>query len=217
MSHRKSTLKKPDAEFLAHATTINMQCTENKDTWNIEANRLTSFSNLLTKAHDAYEVNMDKTTKNAITSANKKTAFEELKHFMGPFIDYLVANTYVPDEALEYMGLRSRHRHARQPLPRPKEEILISVKKQHGEMTVYAARPEYDHPVSGISTAKHHGFIVRYREDGKEDKFALSTRLHLTLFFEREDEGKRVWISAAWINPRLETGPWCNEISEIIG
>jgi hypothetical protein len=45
---------------------------------------------LLTKAHDAYELNMDKTVKNAITSANKKTAFAELKHFMVSFIDYLV-------------------------------------------------------------------------------------------------------------------------------
>jgi hypothetical protein len=45
----------------------------------------------------------------------------------------------------------------------------------------------------------------------------VSTRLHHTIFFEHDDEGKRITLSAAWVNPRFEPGPWCEEISEVIG
>jgi hypothetical protein len=41
--------------------------------------------------------------------------------------------------------------------------------------------------------------------------------LHHTLFFEPEEEGKRILLKAAWVNHRMEAGPWSNEISEIIG
>jgi hypothetical protein len=217
MSRRKSSLEKPDEQFLADATTINALCNQNASEWYIDPDRLKDFNSFLGNAQSAYTLNNNKATKNAITSANKKAAFGELKHFMGSFINYLEVNTYVPDEALAYMGLRSREHHAHQPLPRPKEEIVISVKKQHDEMTIYAAIPEQDHPTAGVGPVKHHGFVIRYREEGKEDKLVVSTRLHHTLFFEREDEGKRIFISAAWVNPRLETGPWSDEISEIIG
>jgi hypothetical protein len=215
---RKSTLQKPDEEFLAQATTMNTQCNLNASIWNIDHDKLNTFNVLIANAQNTYALNNDKATKNAITSANKKVAFGELKHFLGPFIDYLVVNTYVPDEALQYMGLRSREHHAHLPLPRPIDEIVLSVKKQHDEMTVYAARPEQDHPTAGVGPTKHHGFMLRYREEGETGyKTEVSTRLHHTIFFEREDEGKRIFLSAAWVNPRLETGPWSEEISEIIG
>jgi hypothetical protein len=60
--------------------------------------------------------------------------------------------------------------------------------------------------------------MLRYKKEGDADyKTVVSTRLHHTLFFERDDEGKRVTLSAAWVNPRLEAGPWSDEISEVIG
>jgi hypothetical protein len=34
---------------------------------------------------------------------------------------------------------------------------------------------------------------------------------------EYEDRGKEVFLSAAWVNPRLEPGPWSDEITEIVG
>jgi hypothetical protein len=217
MKHRQGTLRKPDKDFMALATTINEQCNQNASEWYIDPDKLKAFNGLLTNAQNAYNANNDKATKNAITSANKKAAFGELKHFLGSFIDYLEVNTYVPDQALAYMGLRSREHHAHQPLPRPQDEIVISVRKQHDEMTIYAAIPEKDHPTDGVGPAKYHGFMIRYREEGKDYIMIASTRLHHTIFFERDDEGKRIFISAAWINPRLETGPWSDEISEIIG
>ncbi|MDR0614509.1 MAG: hypothetical protein LBF82_00850 [Lactobacillales bacterium] len=219
MSKNQGTLNKPDAEVLAHANTIDSQCHQHEPDWNIDTNRLATFDTVLFNANTAYQANSDKATKNAITVANKNAAFGELKHNMGTFINYLELNTQVPDAALEAMGLRPRQHHAHLPLPRPAEQLVLSVKKQHDEITVYAARPEQDQPTAGVGPAHYHGFALRYRVEGENEveKTVISTRLHHTLFFERTDEGKRVFLSAAWVNPRLEEGPWSGEISEIIG
>jgi hypothetical protein len=90
--------------------------------------------------------------------------------------------------------------------------------RQHDEITVYVARPEHDQPTQGVKPTKYHSFKLRWRYEGETaDRFELSTRLHYTLRFDREDETKRVILSAAWINPRLEAGPWSEDISEVIG
>jgi hypothetical protein len=215
--HRSSTLQKPDAECLAQANTINEQCHAHLE-WNIDPQRQSAFDTLLSNANNSYRLNLDKATKNAITAANKKVDFGELKHFLGPFIDYLEVNTNVPDAALQFMGLRSREHHAHQPLPRPTDPPVISVRKLHDELTVYAAQPEHDQPTAGVAPKHYHGFIIRTRHEGEDTyQTVVSNRLHHTLFFERADEGKRIFISAAWVNPRLEPGPWCEEIGEIIG
>ncbi|MDR2120012.1 MAG: hypothetical protein LBP64_03960 [Tannerella sp.] len=218
MTRRSGTLEKPDAEFLAQANTINTQCNLNKAGWAIDPDRLTEFDSLLKNANHAYEVNSDKATRNAMTSAAKKAAFGELKHFLGIFIDYLEVNTNVPDEALAFMDLRPRQHHASQPLPPPKEMLVLLIRKLHDEMTLYASRPEQGHPVESTGPKHYHGFMIRYKLEGEANyRTAVSTRLHHTIFFDHADEGKHVYISAAWVNPRLEPGPWSDEITEIIG
>ncbi|MDR0757284.1 MAG: hypothetical protein LBF85_05485 [Tannerella sp.] len=43
MTSRRSTLNKPDEEFLAQANTINSQCHLNVQDWNIDSGRLADF------------------------------------------------------------------------------------------------------------------------------------------------------------------------------
>ena len=218
MISRRSTLVKPDAQFIALANTIYEQCNEHAAEWAIDAHRLETCATLLAAANAAYEANSDRATCNAITASAKKAAFVELKRFLANFIDYMEVNMSVPNAALVAMGLRSRERHGRQPLPRPAEAPLISVRRQHGELVIHAARPSHGHSVQGTLPEHYHGFIVRYKKDGDADfHIVASTRKRCTLCFERADEGKRIWLSAAWLNPRLETGPWCEDITEIIG
>ncbi|MDR0728846.1 MAG: hypothetical protein LBF19_01810 [Prevotellaceae bacterium] len=214
---RQSILNKPDRDVLAQAKMINQQSHLHETDCQIEAPRLTEFDAVLTNAETTYAANIDPATKNAITSANKKVAFGELKHFEGMYINYLEVNTNVPDAALDYMGLRPRHPHAHLPLPIPPEAPVISVLRQHDELTVYAARPEQDQPTSGVGLPRYHGFAIRYTIDGHEAQTVNTTRLHHILHFEHADEGKAVTITAAWVNPRLETGPWCDPLTIIIG
>ncbi|MDR1180539.1 MAG: hypothetical protein LBL13_00965 [Bacteroidales bacterium] len=217
MTHSHGTIKRTDADFLNQANTIAAECNAHKTDWNIDDDRLNGFIALLTNANNAYTANNNLAIKNAITSANKKAAFGELKHALGPFVNYLEVNSHVPDAALAAMGLRPRHHPSRRPLPRPTEQPVISVRKQHDEMTVYAQRPGHDQPNSTVASAHAHGFMLRHKMEGDAQyQTTVSTRLHHTLFFERTDEGKRLYLAAAWINPRFEEGPWSEEISEII-
>jgi hypothetical protein len=202
---------------LAEAKNINNQCHAHTD-WSVEPTRLTQFDTLLAAAQSAYEANRDPATKNATTAITKRTAFAELKNFLSLFINYLEGNIAVPDDAIELMGLRPRHPHAHQPLPAPPEAPVISARKQHGEITIYAAKPEHDQPTSGVAPTHYHGFLLYYKFKGEaEYKNVVSTRLHHTLYFEPEDDGKRILFKAAWVNSRMQHGPWSNEISEIIG
>jgi hypothetical protein len=42
------------------------------------------------------------------------------------------------------------------------------------------------------------------------------TRLHYTLIFTDAEEGKHIRIQGAWINPRIQNGPWSEEVRELI-
>jgi hypothetical protein len=211
-------MQKSDSDLLASAETVLSECTQHSTEWVIEPIRLSDFSTEVSGARYAFNENSNKATKNAYTVANKNAAFGRLKHGFSIFIDYLELNPGVPDAALAAMGLRPREHHAHMPLPRPEERLLLSVRKGVDELTVYAMRPEEGHPTSSVAPESHHGFTLRYRMEGDAaEKYVTSTRLHHTLFFDRADEGKRIFLSGAWVNPRLETGPWSEEISEIIG
>jgi hypothetical protein len=218
MSKQRSTLNKPDGLFLSMANSIEEQCTEHKTAWHIETERLEKLRSLLAEANETYKANSDIALKNAVTAANKKFAFAELKHYLNNFINYLIANLDVPDEALSSMGLRTRRRPARLPLPRPTDSPILLLRQQHGEITVHVSRPLYDHPAASVVPTHHfHGFALQYRVDGDPHyQTVYSTRLRHTLRFAAEHMGKTVFLSAAWINPRLETGPWSSDYSAII-
>lgn len=218
MTHSHSSLQKPEAQLLAQLNGINTQCQENKTQWQLEDDRLADYGLALTNANNAYAANNDPVTKNAFTVANKNAAIGELKHSASTFIDYLELNTHVPDSALDAMGLRPRHHTGSHPLPKPAEQPVATVKQHHEEITVYVSQPEHDHPTSTVAPQKFHAFMVRYKLQGDAKYLtAVSMRLHHTLYFEHEDRGKEVLLATAWVNPRLEPGPWSDEISVIIG
>jgi hypothetical protein len=216
--HKKSAFEQPDDQFIAHVNTVLSQCTAHSTEWKLPEDRLTSLNRLVTNATTAYTANKDKATHNLITSANKKAAFSDLKHFLSLFVDFLEGNLSVPDEALAIMGLRPRVHHVSEPMPRPTEAPVIRVIKQHGEMAVYVSRAERGQPTQTATQKHYYGFKIRWRFEGeKQDHTDVSTRLHYTLHFDREDETKRIIIAVAWINPRLEEGPWTEDISEVVG
>lgn len=214
----RSNLKLPDEQFIAYANTINDQCTTHSSEWNLDAARLSTLTTLTTNANQAYEANRDKAKRNLITSTNKKTAFGELKHFLSLYVDYLEGNLSVPDDALAIMSLRPRVHQASQPIDRPKEAPDLTIVKQHDEMTAYVSRTELGHPTQSVTQPKYHGFKLRWKfEDETVYRTEVSTRLHYTIHFDRTDETKRVVLAAAWINPRLEEGPWSEDVVEIVG
>jgi hypothetical protein len=214
MAHRNSTLQKPDAQFVAMANNINTECTAHAGNWQLDPADLSALQALTANANTAYAANSNLSTKNRITVAEKQYAFAELKRFLSFFIKTLIGNKHIPDEALTVMELPPRKRHFRLPLPPPTDAPVISVVRLHDEMRVYVSRPKHDHPVGAV---KHHGFMLRWKKEDDDYQTVISTRRSHTLCFERADERKRVLLSAAWVNPRLQPGPWSEEIMEIVG
>ena len=218
MHNKGGAFDQPDGQFLAHANTVNDQCKTHAVEWKLDPERLASLNLLVTNANTAYAANSDTAARNLITSTNKKIAFGELKHFLSLFVDYLEGTLSVPDEALAVMGLRPRTHKAHEPQSRIEDAPMLKVVKLHDEMTVYVAQTELGHPTQSTKKKKYFGFKLRWRfEDETHYRIELSTRLHFTLHFDREDETKRVIIAAAWINSRLEEGPWSEDITEVVG
>jgi hypothetical protein len=106
----------------------------------------------------------------------------------------------------------------REPLPRPDKLGVMTVVRGHGEMTVYAAQEEHGHPITVAKPKKYYGFKLRWHfEDETEYRIIVTTRLRYTFHFEQKDEGRRIVFFAAWINPRLEEGLWCADMTEVVG
>jgi hypothetical protein len=218
MSASRSKLKLPDGQFIAYANTIDEQCTENATPWNIDPLRLHTLNTLTVNANHAFTANSDRAKHNHMTSTNKKMAFGELKHFLSPFIDFLEGNLLVPDSALENMNLRPRVHHAHLPIGRPTDIPAIKILQQHDELTVYVFRSELGQPTQSTTQPEYAGFKMRWRFEGETvDRIEVSTRLHHTIFLDREDETKRIILAAAFINPRLEEGPWSGDVVVVIG
>jgi hypothetical protein len=216
--YRNSTLKKPDKEFISLANTISEQCTQHSTEWKIDAERLTTLNTLNDHASTAYTANADRANRNHITSTKKNKAFAELRNFLSPFVDYLEGNLSISDEALIIMGLRSRRHHSRRPLPPPNEAPVINVVRRHDEITVHAVRAALGHPNAGLKTTNFFGFKIRWHfANETQSHTEISTRSKCTIRFDRNDETKRIIIAAAWINPRLEEGPWSEDIEIALG
>jgi hypothetical protein len=217
MPYKRSTLQRTDEQFLAIANNINEQSVAHASEWRLDPEQTAMLQTLTTNANVAYAANNNPASKNHITSVDKQFAFGELKRFLGTYINFLEGNIHVSDEALAVMQLRPRSHPARHPISLPTIQPVISVVRKHGELTVYVAQPQI-HPTSSIAPGNYHAFALQWKFEGEtEYRTVISTRLHHTLFFDRKDETRRVILSAAFVNPRLQPGPWSDEITEVSG
>jgi hypothetical protein len=215
---QNSTLRQPDAQFVAFIKDFYDYVEGHQVSWGLNDNLVKQLKSLTGSATHFYEKNMAPSTRNHLTAVDKKHAFGELKHFLSLFINALEGNPEVTDEDLDEMGLRPRIQPVHKPLPVPTEAPLIETDQQHDEITIYVTRIERGQPAHGAQLKPYHGFKLRWRfEDETEWHAELSTRLHYTIFFDAKDETRRVIITAAWVNPRLQEGPWTLPINMVVG
>jgi hypothetical protein len=207
-----------DADYIAWARNIKEQCIAHGTEWQIDATWVARLTTLFDNADAAYQANLNPETSNRHTTASKQVAFIDLRMFFGTFINVLVANENISESDLKGMGLPSRVHHFHEPLPAPGEAPEVgAVVGQHHDISVYVAIPQHGHPSEYLTKKGYYGFVVRYRREGDTEwREEHSTRLHITLLFDNEDEGKRLLLTAAWINPRIQHGPWSDEISVLI-
>ncbi|MDR3197454.1 MAG: hypothetical protein LBU34_06240, partial [Planctomycetaceae bacterium] len=81
----------------------------------------------------------------------------------------------------------------------------------------YVSTLQHAHPTQFISDTKYGGFLLRYKFEGETVwKTLISTKLHYTLSFTEEEVGKCIAMQAAWVNTRMQPGPWSDEVKVII-
>jgi hypothetical protein len=179
---------------------------------------LERFGTLLDTAETKFQKNADKSVKSRESVLEKNAAFAALKAFLQLYTNVLEGNENIPDQSIEEMGLRPRHQPAHQPSPVPTENpILSAATLHHYEIDTYASTMQHGHPTEFLSDTKYGGYMLRHKFEGETEwKTVISTKLHFTLVFTEEEVGKRVILQAAWVNTRMQPGPWSDEVSEII-
>lgn len=212
------TQPRKDADFIAFARNLNVNCTTRETEWQLDAAKVSQLGALTGVAWDAYNANKNPETASRQTAAHKRLSFDRLRGFLSTYIPVLVADELISEDDLAAMGLPSREHHYHGPLPIPADAPeTTTIVGQHHDITIYVAIPQHGHPSEFLTRKGYYGFVVRYRKEGEEEWHEEhATRLHLTLLFENEDEGKRIALTTAWINPRLQHGPWSDEISVLI-
>jgi hypothetical protein len=209
-----------DSELLAWAKNIEATCRQQMApaSWNIDTSLMDQLTARLSAANSAYAANADPAHKNHDTAAVKQAAFASLKRTLSVFINALEGNLKVPDDALNSMQLRPRHPGGHQPHPVPEETpVLTVITGQHHDVTVYVSTLQHGHPTEYLDTKNFYGFQLKYQFEGDSDwQQLVSTRKHKTLVFDESKEGKYLKLQAAWVNPRIEPGPWSEEVRELV-
>jgi hypothetical protein len=218
MPQRKRYKPETDAGFIAWAETIRRTCTQNVGMWNLDPMLLNQFSMLYDAAETKYHINTNKDLQNRVTVNAKNAAFAALKSFLSAYVNVLEGNLNIPDEAISDMALRPRHPGAHQPIGIPTEApVLVVVVGQHHDVTTYVSTLQHGHPTEYLKDGKYAGFILKYLIEGETEwQTVISTKLHHTLIFTDAEEGKHITLKAAWVNPRMQNGPWSEEVTEFI-
>ena len=179
---------------------------------------MATLNELTATAQNAYQANVNRSLANRQTAAEKQFAFAALRSFLSLFVGSLRANLAVSDDDIEAMGLPSRQHHRRQPLPPPPESLTLQVASLHPlELQASVHLPTYGHPAHSQTRKAYHGFTLRYRKAGDAEwQQVYTTRLRLLLRLDASYGGQMVTLSAAWINPRLQHGPWSNEVEALV-
>jgi hypothetical protein len=219
-AHNSGFTARKDNDLLAQVKNIESTCRKHMEPadWNINVNLMDQLSTRLSAANSAYAVNIDPSHKNHDSAAVKQAAFASLKRTLSVFVNALEGNLKVPDDALDSMQLRPRHPGSHQPQPVPDETPVLTVLTgQHHDITVYVSTLQHGHPTEFLDQKNYYGFLLKYQFEGETNpKEIVSTRKHKTLRFDESKEGQYLKLQAAWLNPRIEPGPWSEEVRELI-
>jgi hypothetical protein len=214
-----TTQPRNDTGFINWASSLNARVIQDKEKWKLNEEVVGEFSTLVPGAVKAYEANSNPMTKNHQTVAMKNDLFKKLRRIIARLQGVMRANLLVTDGDLVSMGFPSRHHQSREPLPAPEDapELTVITGQRH-EVILYGSVPLRGHPVESVRKKKsYHGLVFRYRVEGNETwEEKMSTRLKTILEFEEEQAGKYLHVTAAWFNPRLERGPWGDEITVLV-
>jgi hypothetical protein len=220
MSHYNNVPDEPHA-LLGYSRLIETtaQANQKPDQWDLDARRILALKAANDHLELALQANDAKETKNHFTVVAKDEAVSALLVVLRGFINYLIGKTdKITDEILKQLDIPPRHHIKHEPLPPPVEAPIISlVTGQHHDVDIYLYNNQAGHPTTYLADPNHYGVLLQYKfEDAADWQQAILTRKHHTLIFDDAAEGKYLLARAAWLNPRLQQGPWSDTDKKLI-
>jgi hypothetical protein len=220
MSQSRGRIPAKPIDLIGYARLISDCCHENQPAtkWNIPTASLARLIDLVFKAQTAFDANNEKATKNHQTSAALRAAAKKLHDALVEFINSLLANDKVPDEALAEMNIRPRHPGRHEPIPAPTDFPILTLSAPARQTVhIYLSEAQQGAPHHYLSTPTHHAARLRWHfADGEEIHYEDLTQKKYILTLNAEAVGKIIVAYACWLNPRLQPGPWSSTQSILI-
>jgi hypothetical protein len=212
------TIPIKDGEFINWSKGFTVNCSEHMETWKLDKVIFTALVALVTKAENAYKTHMDPMKTGRATTAAKNLAFAEAKAALSSFIKKMEVNDNISDEEIEGLGLQPRKHVHHRPIPVPGESPnLVAASTKHYDIDLYVSIPEEGRPARYMKKKGFHGVLIRYQLEGSDHwREKPSTKLRVSLVFDEKQVGKRLLVTASWLNPRLQNGPWSDPLSLLI-
>jgi hypothetical protein len=185
----------------------------------LDGKRIAELKVVNDNLESALEDNDAKESKNHFTVVAKNTAVGEVKGILSGFRSYLVGKTdTVTDTALEQLNIPPRHHVKHEPLPPPADAPVVVIHTGHNhDADLYFFDNQAGHPTKYLANPNYYAVKFKYRLVGATDwELKTITKKHRTLHFGNEAQGKVMEITATWLNPTLEPGPWSDVESAII-
>ncbi|MDR1191312.1 MAG: hypothetical protein LBK60_06585 [Verrucomicrobiales bacterium] len=219
MSSQHRYIPRIPGKLIPYAKNIAERCRANLPRWHINPDTLADLERLIAAADKAYAANLPKSTRNSVSVIRKNSTFRALQPALSAFINFLLSkDSGVPDTDLLGMGIRPRQRVHRSPLPAPAEApLLVSRITAHLTISVTVSVPQLGHPTEFLAPPAYRATHLQYKlADEPEWENVFMPRKRHALRFKDHALGRRCFIRAAWLNPRLEAGPWSDIKSVIV-
>ncbi|MDR1146902.1 MAG: hypothetical protein LBK71_12330 [Verrucomicrobiales bacterium] len=219
MSSQHRYIPRVPGKLIPYAKSIAETCRANLPRWHLNPATLADLEKLVAAADEAYNDNLTKSTRNQISVIRKNSAIRALQLALSPFINFLLSNdSGVSDGELASMGIRPRHRVHHGPLPPPAEApLLVPRLIAHLTVGLNVSVPQLGHPTEFLAPPACRAAHVQYKFDGAAEwENLLISRKQHALRLADHALGQRCHFRAAWLNPRLEAGPWSDVRSLIV-
>ena len=217
MAIAKDFLPSRDALLLAWSANFNSVAGGSPTSVGLTAGQMTSYGTAHSAFAAAYAVVTDPSTKTVTSVAAKDASIKSLKLLARQYAK--IVNAYPPTTNIQRLALGLTPRAATvSPIHAPTEAPVMEVVatmgrslklKLHGTGTALRGKP------AGCAGAAIYSFmgltppanLADWKSEGS------ATRTIFTIVFPpTAPAGSQVWLSAAWFNPRNQTGPACTPV-----
>ena len=198
----------------------------NMTAWEISTTRFKRVENPYLNTVKSYDKNAAKATRGDKSAIDLHDDMKKLRPIVAVFVIFLRGNTNIPDDMLAVMNIPPRLRTYHQAQPAPDDDAVFEVRRvAHLLYQILMQSLAAGHPRQTMTDRRrHYGYRFEYIiidhaapipdiETITNWEFLEFTKLRNNITFPQAAEGKRLIGRAAWINNRLQPGPWSEPVN----